>query len=46
MPRGLYLQRWDGRDEAGERVASGTYLYRLEAPEAGFSTTRTMSLVR
>ena len=25
---GLYLQRWDGRDDAGRQVASGTYVYR------------------
>jgi hypothetical protein len=43
---GLYLQRWDGRDDAGRQVASGTYAYRLEMPAAGFSQTRTMSVVR
>ena len=33
---GLYLQPWDGRDDAGQQVASGAYLYRLEAPATGF----------
>ena len=43
---GLYLQPWDGRDDAGQPVASGAYLYRLEAPAAGFVQTRGMVLVR
>ena len=45
-PLGLYLQRWDGRDDGGAPVASGTYWCRLEMPEAGFSQVRTMSLLR
>ena len=28
---GEYTVRWDGRNTAGERVASGVYLYRLES---------------
>ena len=28
---GTYALRWDGRDDAGRQVASGMYLYRLEA---------------
>ena len=43
---GLYLQSWDGRDDAGQQVASGAYLYRLESPTTGFVQTRTMTLVR
>ena len=43
---GLYLQQWDGRDQLGRAVSSGAYMYRLEMPEAGFSQTRTMTLVR
>ncbi|MFQ5599468.1 MAG: hypothetical protein ACE5G2_02810 [Candidatus Krumholzibacteriia bacterium] len=35
---------WDGRDDTGRSVASGTYLYRLDA--AGFSRTRKMVLMR
>ncbi len=30
---------WDGRNEAGVPVASGIYLYRLEAIDASLSTT-------
>jgi hypothetical protein len=43
---GFYLFSWDGTNQAGAEVASGTYLYRLEAPEAGISQTRTMTLLR
>ena len=43
---GFYLFSWDGTNQAGAEVASGTYLYRLEAPEAGISRTRTMTLLR
>ena len=43
---GIYLLPWDGRDATGAPVASGTYLYRLEMPEAGFGETRTMTLMR
>ena len=40
-----YGQRvWDGRNDAGEQVASGLYLYRLSSPE--FSAARRMLLVR
>ncbi|MDA0747103.1 MAG: T9SS type A sorting domain-containing protein [bacterium] len=31
---GLHAVIWDGRDEAGREVAAGTYLYRLDTPEA------------
>lgn len=43
---GFYLFSWDGTNEAGADVASGTYLYRLEAPEAGLRQTRRMTLLR
>ena len=43
---GLYLQPWDGRDDAGQPVASGTYLYRLEVPASGLVQSRGMVLVR
>jgi hypothetical protein len=35
---------WDGRDERGNPVASGVYLYRLEAP--GLTDTKKMILLR
>jgi hypothetical protein len=44
MPAGRSEIVWDGRDEAGNDLASGTYLYRLET--AGESQTRKLSLLR
>ena len=41
---GQHSVRWDGRDAAGERVASGVYLYRLEL--AGTAQTRRMTLLK
>ena len=29
LPSGSHSQTWDGRDDAGHEVASGTYLVRL-----------------
>lgn len=43
---GYYLLTWDGANDAGAPVASGTYLYRLEASAAGLDQTRTMTLLR
>jgi hypothetical protein len=33
MQTGIHEVAWDGRDESGQRVASGVYLYRLVADE-------------
>ena len=46
---GNYLSRdaaayWDGRDEYGEMVSSGTYFYTLEA--GAFQATRRMSILK
>lgn len=41
---GRHEVRWDGRDEAGRVVASGVYLYRIEA--RGFSAVRRMVLLK
>jgi len=44
-PQGIQAVVWDGRDEAGQEVASGMYLYRLEVP-GWFSQSGKMLLVR
>ena len=41
---GEHSAQWNGRDDRGVAVASGTYLYRLETP-AGIRQRR-MTLVR
>ena len=41
---GCHLVRWDGRDYQGHKVASGVYLYRLQAGE--YTQTNRMSLLR
>ncbi len=41
---GRYTVTWDGRDEAGRPVASGIYLYQLQAD--GFTQVRKMTLLR
>ena len=41
---GQYEVMWDGRDESGTRVASGIYLYRLEA--GPFVQTRRLTLLK
>jgi hypothetical protein len=39
-----YVEEWDGRDDSGGRLSSGTYFYLLELP--GWSDSRKMTLVR
>jgi len=41
---GTYLVSWDGKDESGNQVASGVYLYRLRADD--FSQTKKMVLLK
>jgi hypothetical protein len=44
QPAGVRLARWSGRSDAGQKVAAGMYLVRMEA--AGISQTRRILLVR
>jgi hypothetical protein len=44
QPAGRYTILWDGRNEKGEVLASGVYLYQLRA--GSFVQTRRMALVR
>jgi M6 family metalloprotease-like protein len=44
LARGTYTVTWDGADEAGARVPSGVYLYRLTT--GSFSASRKMLMVR
>jgi len=44
MEPGFHTVGWDGRDEAGKRLGSGVYLYRLEVN--GVCVTRKMNLLK
>jgi flagellar hook assembly protein FlgD len=43
-PAGMHCVAWDGRDEAGQPVASGIYLYILKAGPG--ENTRTISSIK
>jgi hypothetical protein len=44
VPPGTYRIVWDGRDENGERVASGVYLYRFTTDE--YRKTKKMVMMK
>jgi hypothetical protein len=44
MPAGIHKVVWDGRDDAGKRVASGRYIYSLET--TNFRASRMMTLLK
>ena len=44
LPAGPHRRQWDGRDDSGQRVASGSYLYRLSAGD--FVATRPLILLK
>ena len=44
VPAGGYEEVWDGRDDAGRKVTSGIYFYRLGA--GSFTQTKKMVLLR
>lgn len=41
---GVYAVQWDGRNDAGRPVASGSYLYRIEAGQ--FKAVKKMTLLK
>jgi hypothetical protein len=41
---GVYSVKWDGKDDAGRRVSSGVYFYRLEAD--GFVKVKKLAYLR
>lgn len=43
-PDGYQIYRWDGRDEEGEPVPSGIYIYQLKTPR--FMKSRKMAVIR
>ena len=46
LPDGEHRVIWDGRDESGQQVSSGIYLYRLSVNGGEWTATRTMVLLR
>ena len=44
QPAGAYSMLWNGLSDAGIRVSSGVYIYRMEAP--GFAKTMKMMLIK
>jgi flagellar hook assembly protein FlgD len=44
LPEGSHQAVWNGRDDEGHRVASGIYLYRLDA--GAFQQSRKMVLLK
>ena len=44
QPAGQYTANWDGRDDVGNQVGSGVYLYRITA--GAFSEARRMTLIK
>ena len=44
LSAGAYKTVWEGRDQSGQAVSSGTYFYRMEAGD--FSATHSMTLLK
>lgn len=43
---GKHQMTWDGKDDWGRPMASGTYFYRMQIGENGYTTTKTLTLLR
>lgn len=49
LSAGRHILAWDGRNERGERVAAGVYVYRISAMKNGapvWTSARTLTMVR
>ncbi|MFC1563429.1 C10 family peptidase [candidate division KSB1 bacterium] len=44
LPAGNHTVKWDGRNEAGQKVSSGIYIYHIRA--GGFTATKKMILIK
>ncbi len=44
MPAGDYQRTWDGKNDRGDRVASGVFFYQLDAP--GFSSAKKIVILQ
>jgi hypothetical protein len=44
LAAGVYTHKWDGCDDKGRSVASGVYLYRMQA--RSFAKNKRMTLIR
>ena len=44
LPAGQHQVGWDGRDELGQQVSSGVYMYRLQA--GSFSQLKRMIMIK
>ena len=43
---GFYTLQWSGRNALGRQVASGLYIYRMEANDGAFVQTQKMILLK
>lgn len=46
LPPGEHTFSWDGRDDAGRNLGTGTYFARLEVPHYGFKQTQKVTLAK
>jgi flagellar hook assembly protein FlgD len=46
QPSGVYNVTWKGDDNFGSKIASGIYIYRMEAGSGKFNQTKKMILLK